>query len=163
MENESLPKDLNVLNYLGKSYLKMSRVILERQFSPLQSEREIGLVHNALFCFCNYADGFVDVEGHLELCGKGELITTYSELSTRIGISRGKLRRCVNSLVEDGLLKTKRVGRWTSFHVCGYIAFVEPKDITFQKNDTSSATVLQAQEELRLFGDKKPHTDLLPY
>lgn len=163
MENKSLPKDLKVLNYLGKSYLKMSRVILERQFSPLQSEREIGLVHNALFCFCNYADGFVDVQGHLESCGKGELITTYDELATRIGISRGKLRRCVNSLIEDGLLETWRVGRLTCFNVCGYINFVEPQDTRLQRNDPASVTALQASEEQRLFGDKKLHTDLLPY
>ena len=58
-ENENVYTDVKALIYFGKSYLKIPRVIIERMSSSNNSERMIGIVHWLLFCFCNYADGYV--------------------------------------------------------------------------------------------------------
>ena len=71
-DNESLNLDMKALAYFGKAYLKIPRVILDKLFSDNKNDRLIGKMHLLLYCICNYADGYVTVDGQLMFCKRGE-------------------------------------------------------------------------------------------
>lgn len=173
-ENERIRRNAVALFYLGKAYVKIPRVILERLFSKIKSERMIGKIYCTLFVCCNYADGCICVGGQTLFCRAGEWIATYDELAQLSEISARSLDRYIKMLVKESLVDVERVADRTRFRVCGYEQFVGVDDLPDkpkEKKQTSKKTEKQpdaailaerlAREEEMISRGHKPRIDLL--
>ena len=171
-ENENVYTDVKALIYFGKSYLKIPRVIIERMSSSNNSER-IGIVHWLLFCFCNYADGYVSIKGKQEVCHRGECIITYEKLARLMMVDSRSVRRYVHSLEKESLIEVKRVANCSCFRVCGYNCFTAsdvpveiPQEskrtrVTKKTVEPDAIAVRRAEAELKISHGNVPRTDLL--
>lgn len=122
-EKETM-KVSKALNYLGKAYLKMPRVVLDSLFSKNKNEQMKGKVHYALFANCFYSDGYVDVNGRQIPCREGELITTYEHLASLVHLSVRTTCNLVKELVAKSLVDVQHMAGRTCFTVCGYKEFM---------------------------------------
>ena len=171
--NENVYTDVKALIYFGKSYLKIPRVIIERMSSSNNSERMIGIVHWLLFCFCNYADGYVSIKGKQEVCHRGECIITYEKLARLMMVDSRSVRRYVHSLEKESLIEVKRVANCSCFRVCGYNCFTAsdvPAEIPQESKRTrvtkktvepDAIAARRVEAELKISHGNVPRTDLL--
>ncbi len=172
-ENENVYTDVKALIYFGKSYLKIPRVIIERMSSSNNSERMIGIVHWLLFCFCNYADGYVSIKGKQEVCHRGECIITYEKLARLMMVDSRSVRRYVHSLEKESLIEVKRVANCICFRVCGYDCFTAsdvpakiPQEskrtrVTKKTVEPDAIAARRVEAELKISHGNVPRTDLL--
>ena len=61
--------------------MKIPRVILDKLFSDNKNDRLIGKMHLLLYCICNYADGYVTVDGQLMFAREVNAITSQEDLA----------------------------------------------------------------------------------
>lgn len=163
-ETSKEQKDQKALEHLGKSYLKFPRVIMNRWFSPNETERMVGQLYGMLFIFCNYSDCYVELNGHTVLCHKGELIAQYQELAQKLRINTRSVRRYIDILKKESLIEVRRVADRCCFRVCGYEAFTSPEPLGSNLVKTTKpvpAAQRRAEGENRPFVGSKPRTDLL--
>ena len=141
--------------------------------SSNNSERMIGIVHWLLFCFCNYADGYVSIKGKQEVCHRGECIITYEKLARLMMVDSRSVRRYVHSLEKESLIEVKRVANCSCFRVCGYNCFTAsdvPAEIPQESKRTrvtkktvepDAIAARRVEAELKISHGNVPRTDLL--
>lgn len=139
-DNKNLNFDTEALKYLGRAYLKIPRVILDKLFSSNRNERAIGKVHWFLFCFCNYADGYVTIDGQLLFCRRGECFITYETLAQKLEVSRRTVKRHLDTLVGNSLIEVRRIDNHLNLRVCGYEQFTAPEALAKRRTEEEEKT-----------------------
>lgn len=175
IENKSIKGDSTALKYFGNAYLKIPRVIIEQMFSSEKNVRTTARVHWLLFVSCNYADGYVRINGKREFCMRGEYMSSYAEIASMLEISDRTVRRCIEKLVGQSFVEVTRCNTYISFKVCGYETFTakeEPKAIVEKDEEKPNPAVKskkevlaerRAEEDENISHGNKPRTDLLNY
>ena len=157
------PKDAKVVQYLGKSYIKVPYVIINRMLDVSPYEQKIGLVYLFFFTNCNFGNSVVTIDKDMYNCQIGELISTHGDLADTLNMNVSSFRRYVRVLVKSGLVKVSRLKAVSCFHVYGYEAFMrstETKPFDGRKVKKSSSSKVK-KEEMMHPEYKKPRTDLL--
>lgn len=158
-DNESLNLDMKALAYFGKAYLKIPRVILDKLFSDNKNDRLIGKMHLLLYCICNYADGYVTVDGQLMFCKRGECITSQEDLAKKLEVCRRTVKRHLDTLANNSLIEVRRIGDHLNLRVCGYDQFIA----STSPFAPETSAVCRTKEEKNINQDNTPRFDLLKY
>lgn len=172
-DNENLNFETKALTYFGKAYLKIPRVILDKLFSNKKNERMIGKTHLLLFYICNYADGYVTLDGQLVFCRKGECITTYEALAQKLKVCGHTVKRYLEALSKSSLIEVSRIDGRLHLQVCSYEQFTAPEILPAKKSgktvspkqaeppDPDTLAKRRAEEEKKISRGNKPRFDLL--
>lgn len=158
-DNENLDLEMKALAYFGKAYLKIPRVILDKLFSNNKNDRLIGKMHLLLFCICNYADGYVTVDGQLMFCKRGECFTRQEDLAKKLEVCRRTVKRHLDTLENNSLIEVRRIGDHLNLRVCGYDQFMA----STSPFAPEASAVCRAQEEKNVNQGNTPRFDLLKY
>lgn len=159
--------DSEALAFYGKSFIKLPRSIVNRQFSPVKKESKIGYVHFALFCLCNYDESQEDKNLRVNMAKMGEWIATVDDLCSILSFSKRTINQCLRQLKQEKLVKTKRIGRYTLFRVCGYEPFVHAgsggRRSSAQLAPNGRPYTPEELESLRIAREGRSRPDLLDY
>lgn len=175
-KKEEINPDEKALQYFGKAFLKIPRVLIDQLFCLGKSDDNIFRLHSILFVNCYYTDGYVCINGKQELCRKGEYFTTYQHLASLLDISPRSARRYINLLVEKSLVEVRNVANRLCVRVCGYVEFTTPDYLTEKTASEGDTTNKRASQPEKPYYDKRkamednlklnghaPRLDLLKY
>lgn len=172
-ENEINITDLKALEYFGKAYVKIPRILMKQLFSSDKHERMKAQLHWLLYCNCYYTDGYISVNGQQVYCRRGEYIGTYEELAGMLGVDSRTIRRYVDMLISNSFIEVRKVLRRICFRVCGYDYFTDPEygsDAMRVSGSVAKGGADCDEEELarrrdkveqQISGGQKPRIDLL--
>lgn len=148
-ENEKI-----ALDYLGKSFVKIPRSIMDRLDSSHLAERQMARLHVCLFGLCYHTDGHATLDNRKVVCRRGEYVGTQLRLAEIAGISTGSLSRLISKMVKLQLICVNHIPGGSRIRVNGYDAFTwvpEAKDIT-QNVPATDAAAQMAEAEKKMGG-----------
>jgi len=105
----------------------------------------------------NYADSKHLYNGRIQEVKRGELVTSEMKLASEWGWSRGKVRRFLTLLEDDGMVTLKRTTDSTSITVENYAFFQSPRttngttngQVTVQRTDSPRTHNKKNKEEYK--------------
>ena len=150
IENESV-----ALDYLGKTFIKVPRSIMDRLDSVRLVERQMARLHLCLFGLCYHTDGYVMLGNHKVSCRRGEYVGTQLRLAEVAGISPGSLSRLIDKMVKLQLISVTHIPGGSRILVKGYTTFTwiqESKET--QKNTPATDAATQMAEAERNMGGR---------
>ncbi len=158
--------DSEALAYYGRGFIRLPRSIVNRQFSFVKKESKVGYVLFALFCLCKYDELQEDENSSVNMTKMGEWIATVDDLCLILRFSKKTINQCLRQLKQEKLVRTKRIGRYTLFRVCGYKQFVRAAGNSCPSAPEASGRHPYTPEELeslRIAREGRSRQDLLDY
>lgn len=157
--------------YLGSSYVKIPRKVLNLVFGREEHDRQLGRLYLAMFALGNFTATTVVVEGKPMDLEKGELWVSMTDLSEFTGIHSSSVWRYLLLLRGKGLIEMESAGNRSRIRVIGYDLFTTPdapaaamgEGTGPQASPSADLARRVAEEERRLFGERKQRMDLLNY
>lgn len=144
-ENEKV-----ALDYLGKSFIKFPRSIMDRLDSHRLEERQMARLHLCLFGLCFYTDGHATLNNRKVVCRRGEYVGTQLRLAEITGISAGSLSRLISKMAKQQLITVNHIPGGSRIHVNGYDTFTwvtEAKDSTPEESPADAAAQMAEAEK----------------
>ncbi|MCD8137547.1 MAG: helix-turn-helix domain-containing protein [Parabacteroides gordonii] len=150
-ENEKV-----ALDYLGKSFVKTPRSIMDRLNSSYLPEQQMARLHLCLFGLCYHTDGYAILDNRKVVCRRGEYVGTQTRLAEIAGISIGSLSRLIKKMKKLHLITVNHIPGGSRIHVNGYDTFTwvtEAKDSAPDESPADAATQM-AEAEKKMGGRK---------
>lgn len=150
-ENEKV-----ALEYLGKSFVKTPRSIMNRLNSSYLPEQQMARLHLCLFGLCYHTDGYAILDNRKVVCRRGEYVGTQKRLAEIAGINIGSLSRLINWMKKQQLITVNHLPGGSRIHVNGYDAFTWVTETKETASDESSANAAaqMAEAEKKMGGRK---------
>lgn len=149
-ENEAI-----ALNYLGKTFIKIPRSIMERLSSVRLAERQMAQLHLCLFGVCYHTDGYVMLDNCKVSCRRGEYIGSQLQLARIAGISLGSVSRLINKMEKLQLISVSRMRGGSRIQVKGYDVFTRiPESKETPRNAPATDAAAQMAEAEKNMGGR---------
>lgn len=126
MKEKNAEKELFALNFLGKAFIKLPRMLVTQMFGRKEPERSLSRMHLTLFCLCNHTEKIVHIGNYSIKCPRGEYAGTYRTLALLSGLSLGTVGRLLAKLQEMELIDIRKVPGGSLIRVYGYDDFTYP-------------------------------------
>lgn len=146
--------EMVALDYLGKSFIKIPRSIVDRLSSISLVEQQMARLHLCLFGVCFHTDGHVVLDNRRVVCRRGEYVGTQIRLAEMAGISVGSLSRLLKKMKQLQLIAVDHIPGGSRIRVNGYDAFtwVPEKRNPVQHVPEVGAAVQMAEAEKKMGG-----------
>lgn len=153
-EIKSAENEKVALDYLGKSFVKTPRSIMDRLNSSYLPEQQMARLHLCLFGLCYHTDGYAILDNRKVVCRRGEYVGTQTRLAEIAGISIGSLSRLINWMKKQQLITVTHLPGGSRIHVNGYDTFTwvtETKE-TAPNESPADAAAQMAEAEKKMGG-----------
>lgn len=153
-EIKSVENEKVALEYLGKSFVKPPRSIMDRLNSSYLPEQQMARLHLCLLGLCYHTDGYAILDNRKVVCRRGEYVGTQTRLAEIAGINIGSLSRLINWMKKQQLITVTHLPGGSRIHVNGYDAFTwvtETKE-TAPDESPADAAAQMAEAEKKMGG-----------
>lgn len=123
IENESLAKELPIMELLGQTFIKTPRSIFKRMQSDDIIERQMAHLHLLLFGLCFHTDGYCTVNKRTFACRRGEFIGKQSTLARLMDVSASTLSRLLKRMRDLKLISIRHIIGGSCICLNGYDEF----------------------------------------
>lgn len=149
-ESKCTENERVALDYLGKSFVKIPRSILDRLNSHCFVEQQMARLHLCLFGLCYHTDGYALLENRKVVCRRGEYVGKQTRLAEIAGISTGSVSRLINKMKKLQLITVDPIPGGSRIRINGYADFTwipETRDIAQNGSATDASTQMTEAEK----------------